>query len=165
MCASPGASMKICITRPPERWWPEGLPRYENNRAMEFAAEHGIVPCSRAVSEEFDRLERTLSDLSEVHVFEFPEALNQADPPRHDFVFCRDSFVAGRDRSVVLARFREGRRNREAEHYRAALAELDYELVDPPEDAHIEGGEVFYLREENILISGLNRANEEGVRF
>jgi len=157
--------MKICITRPPQRWWPEGLPRYENNRAMEFAAEHQIVPSSRAVAEEFEGLRATLSEWAEVHVFDFPEHLDQTEPPRHDVVFCRDSFVAGPCGRIVMARFQEDERNQEAAHYLAELRALGYDPVIPPRGAMIEGGEVFYLPGEDLMVAGLNRANESGVRF
>jgi len=158
-------SMRICITRPPPRWWPEGLPRYENNRAMEFAAEHHIVPSSRAVAQEFEQLRSTLARWADVHVFDFPEDLDRAQPPRHDFVFCRDSFIAGPGGKIVMASFQERLRNREAEHYLRSLRELGYDPILAPVDAHIEGGEVFYLPGDDMLISGLNRANRAGIRF
>ena len=157
--------MRICITRPPNAWWPGGLPRYENNRAMEFAAQHGIVPSSRAVAEEFDGLHRTLSRWTDVHVFDFPEDLDREDPPRHDFVFCRDSFVSGPKGKIVMASFQEELRNREAEYYLNDLRDLGFDPIVAPREAHIEGGEMFYLAADDILIAGLNRANEAGVRF
>jgi N-dimethylarginine dimethylaminohydrolase len=153
-----------CVVEPPEKWWPSGLPRYENNPAMSFAHETSIVPASHIVHKEFDNLLRG-TPLGAHHIISFPDNLD-VKPFHHDYVFIRDAFVSHPNGKIVLASYKEKeRRAPESSCCLKLLLSLGYDPIIPPAETCIEGGEFFVLPEHNTLLAGINRNNEDGVHF
>ena len=139
------------------------MPQYEDNPAMVLGAQ----PNQRLVEREWRGLSQMLSDTSlKLEILPFPSKLDSMDSKKwkHDFVFVRDLYVSNQRGDVVIARFREKKRQAEEKIIEKWLMDQNVKVhVLPKDDDHfIEGGEFYYCSNENILFAGESRNSRKG---
>lgn len=171
---------EIIVTElPPENGeikgcWYDGYPVHKGhtddslNYATVYANEQGIVPDQEQLKADWQRFVDTLRKAGfTVHLVPFPEELNQPDSRYHDAIFNRDSGMMFNG-YWIQGKFSARGREIEAEIYSRIIPEMfDVELIDLPDDAYLEFGEVFFLetKEGSYYFGGLSRSNRIGHEF
>ena len=152
--------MKVSFTFLPKYpWWGSGTPAYENNLAMKL----GAIPDQKRVEKEHANVLKTLQKYTKVEIFPFPKQLDANGLNRHDFVFTRDAFVSNQKGDIVISNFSERERQPEAECMAGYLEEKGYQLHRLSYSAFAEGGEFYYVYQDDLLFAGICRNNIHGI--
>ncbi len=152
--------MKVSFASLPKYpWWGAGTPAYENNLAMRL----GALPDQKTVEKEHAQTLKTLRKYASVEVFPFPQELDANGLYKHDFIFTRDSFISNQRGDIVVSNFSERQRQPEAEQAAQLLEEKGYKIYRLNYNAYAEGGEFYYVYEDDILFAGICRNNIHGI--
>lgn len=152
--------MKILVTALPESdWWGKGMPVYTDNWLMS----KGDVPRPNVVRSAHNRLVSALKKVCDVTVLPFPPIFEINALYKHDFIFCRDSFINVGNGRFVMSNFAERGRQDEAIFMKKYLEDFDLEVYSLSNDAHAEGGEFYVLPDDDLLFAGVHRNNRKGV--
>jgi len=152
--------IKIVMSELPSiPWWGDGITAYPDNDMMKA----GVIPNHAHVIKEHKALVKVISDLEFDIIFvPFSEQLENAK--KFDFVFTRDHFLCNQNKEVVICNMRLPQRLEETDFVKDTLGKLGYTIKTLPKNECIaEGGEFFYLPNENILLSGCSRNNKAGA--
>ncbi len=138
------------------------------NYATVYANEKHIIPDQKRLKKEFSNFKNILKEAGlGLEIIPFPEELNQIEDLHHDAVFIRDSGIMFK-KYWIKARFSAKVRQKEADVYAPIIAKkFNKEIIEIPEDAYLELGEVFYLETKNAsyYFGGISRSNEKGHNF
>jgi N-dimethylarginine dimethylaminohydrolase len=152
--------MKILMSQmPADDWWGKGTPVYENNWSME----QGKIPNAKLAKEEHDQTVSVVKQYAELKTIPFPAELDTDKLYRHDAVFVRDSFISNQKEKIVMSNYSARERQNETKHLKQFLKQNGYHISKLSEDAHAEGGEFYYINNDNILFAGISRNNKKGV--
>ncbi len=154
--------------------WYSGYPIHSGhtknslNYATLYSSQNHIIPDQKRLKADFDNFKKTfkLAGLN-VQTLPFPEELNQLDNLHHDAVFVRDSGFMFKN-YWIKASFSAKNRQMESEVYSSVMhKKFNKEVVELPEHAYLEFGEVFYLKTKNgtFYFGGLSRSNKKGHDF
>ena len=156
--------MKIVITKlPPSGWWHSGIPKYDDNPAMQ----EGSIPKKEILSLERNNLVNIIKNAGhDLIEFNLPSKLDKEDP-KHDFVFIRDPFISNQKGQVVILRSGEPLRRIENIIVKQILEEMGYETTSIPNKTGMraDGGEFYFCSEEDILFSGIQRNTRIGIDY
>ena len=156
--------MKIIISSLPKNpWWGNGTPQYEDNPAMIL----GVQPNQMLLEREWMALSQMLAETSlALDIIPFPSKLDGMNSKKwkQDFVFVRDLYVSNQRGDVVIAKFREKKRQDEEKIIEEWLMDQDVKIHTLPHDDNhfIEGGEFYFCSNENILFAGESRNSRKG---
>ena len=140
-------------------WWGDGIKAYPDNDMMKS----GAVPSQSLVVQEHQTLINHIANLGFDIVF-IPFSQQLEDAKKYDFVFTRDHFMCNTKKEVVISNMKLPQRLEETDFVKKTLSDLGYTVKTLPENAHIaEGGEFFYLPNENMLLAGCSRNNQAGA--
>lgn len=152
--------MKIAMVSLPKfPWWGGGTPAYENNLAMKL----GSIPDQKKVEKEHAGVLKTLRIYTKVDLSPFPQELDSNGLNKHDFVFTRDLFISNQRGSVVISNFSERERQAEAQQMALFLEEKGYTVYRLNSTAFAEGGEFYYVYQDDLLFAGICRNNIHGI--
>ncbi len=153
--------------------WYKGYPVHQGstedslNYAAVWSNENGIVPDQERLRRQHASFVQLLRNTGlDVHVLPFPTELNQLNNLHHDAVFVRDAGLMIGD-MWIKGRFSADRSPEADAHAQKIAKEFGKRVVEIPEDAFLEFGEVFYLRaaNETFYFGGLSRSNKQGHDF
>lgn len=154
--------------------WYNGFPVHKGhteqslNYATAVAHQLGVVADQKLIQREWDQMVATLKAAGfQLTILPFPEELNRSPKLDHDAVFIRDAGIMFRN-FWVQSRFSVPERVAEADVYAKIVAErFNKKIIELPEGAYLEGGEVFYLEtaEGSFYFGGLSRSNRQAHDF
>ena len=75
----------------------------------------------------------------------------------------RDHFLCNKNKDIVMCNMKLSERMNEGEHVISTLNDLQYRVSFLDENCIAEGGEFFFLPNENILLAGQGRNNLRGA--
>ena len=143
---------------PKNGWWNNGIVAYHDNDMMS----NGAIPNQDLLNEEHENLVKTLDKYSlETIIIPFKSELEESK--KYDFVFMRDHFLCNTNKDIVMCNMKLSERMNEGEYVISTLNDLQYKVSFLDEDCIAEGGEFFYLPNENILLAGQCRNNLRGA--
>lgn len=150
--------------------WYNGYPIHQGhteeslNFATVYANQNKIIPDQKILKKEFQDFLETLKKAGfHLHLLPFPEELNHMNCLHHDAIFLRDAGLFFKD-LWIKARFSAKDRHPEAEvHARVIAKRFRKQIVELPEGAFLEFGEVFFLRTKkgSYYFGGLSRSNKK----
>ena len=155
-------TFKIAIsTLPKKPWWGSGIPSYEDNELMKT----GVIPNQQLLVSQYKNLLRSIqSESYETIQIHFPENLETNNG--FDFIFMRDHFITHRNKNAVICNMNVPERKNEPKYTIEPLKELGYNVLEINDlNKTFEGGDIFYLPEENILLAGNNRNSQDGLEL
>lgn len=135
------------------------MPVYENDWAMEL----GKVPSADLSRQEHAQNVKAVQNYADLNIIPFPPELDTDKLYKHDAVFVRDSFISNQKGKIVMSNFSAKERQPEADQLQKYLKEQGFTVYTLPSDAHVEGGEFYYVNKGNILFAGVSRNNRKGV--
>ena len=136
--------IKIVMSELPSiAWWGDGITAYPDNDMVKA----GVVPNQTRVIKEHKALVKVISDLEfDVIFIPFSKQLENTN------------------KEIVICNMRLPQRLEETDFVKDTLRELGYTIkILPKNECIAEGGEFFYLPNENILLSGCSRNNKAGA--
>lgn len=152
--------MKITFSQLPEYdWWANGTPAHKDNWAMTV----GKVPNQDIVKREYYQCLKTLQKHTVLHMYPFPEELDLHKQYRHDAIFTRDSFISNQKGDIVLSNFAEPQRKEESYAMGKFLINSGFRVHYLSDNAYAEGGEFYYIMQDNIAFAGICRNNKKGI--
>lgn len=156
--------MKILFSDLPKfNWWETGVPFYENNLAMKIANESKIIPDQKKVLQEYNNCLTALKTNTSLIVKAFPPELDANALNKHDAIFVRDSFISNQKGTFVISNFSEKDRLPESIAMKDYLLQKEYTVHTLSDNAYAEGGEFYYVLQDNILFAGVSRNNLLGI--
>ncbi len=151
--------IKIAISSLPENgWWNDGIIAYHDNDMMS----NGAIPNQSLLKKEHRELIDILSNYS-LEIVNIPFKKELELNKKYDFVFMRDHFVCNANKEIVMCNMRLSERMNEGEFVISSLKKLNYNISFLDEKCIAEGGEFFYLPNEDILLAGQSRNNLRGA--
>ena len=151
--------IKIVISSLPKNgWWKNGIIAYHDNDMMIIGAEPNQELLKKEHKNLIDKLhEHSLKTIS----ITFKPELEKNK--KNDFVFMRDHFLCNTDKDIVMCNMKLSERMDEGEYVISTLNDLQYNVSFLDERCIAEGGEFFFLPNENILLAGQGRNNLRGA--
>lgn len=144
---------------PVSDWWGRGTPVYENNWSMTL----GKIPDPQISRTEHAAVVEAVKNNSELKIIPFPNKLDTKKVYKHDAVFVRDSFISNQKGSIVMSNYKAKERQIETEHLKNLLLQNNFRIHTLSENAYAEGGEFYFVADENILFAGISRNNKKGI--
>lgn len=155
-------TFKIAIScLPKKNWWGDGIPSYQDNELMKT----GAIPNQKLLVSQYDNLHNVIrEEFYETVQINFPGDLENSNG--FDFVFMRDHFITHRNKNAVICNMSVPERKEEPKFTIDPLKELGYNVLEiNDKNKTFEGGDIFYLPEENILLAGNNRNSQGGLEL
>lgn len=154
--------------------WHKGYPIHQGetetsiNFATLYAHKRGIIPDQTLLRQEWLNFVDTLLTAGfHLHIVPFPDELNRPDSLYHDAIFIRDGGMIFRG-IWIKSRFSVKDRIYEGEfHTKLIESKLGKTVVNLPEGALLEGGDINYLETSHgsYYFGGLSRSNRAGHDF
>lgn len=144
---------------PKSHWWEKGTPVHKDNWSMKI----GRIPNQKIVEKEYKKCLSLLKKHTTIHVYPFPQELDLDGLYRHDAVFTRDSFISNQKGDIVISNFSEFQRKEEALAMQRYLKKQKFRLHFLSDTAYAEGGEFYFIFQDNIAFAGVCRNNKKGI--
>ena len=153
------SKIKIAVSSLPSLgWWPNGISAYQDNDMMI----DGAIPNQELIRYEHMQLISTIKKFG-FELIEIPFKKDLELKNKYDFVFMRDHFLCNNKKDIVICNMKLTERMNEGEFVISELEKLKYNISFLDNGCIAEGGEFFYLPNENILLAGKGRNNLKGA--
>ena len=151
--------IKIAISSLPQNgWWNNGIVAYHDNDMMS----NGAMPNQDLLKKEHENLTAVFQKYS-LDTIIIPFGNEIEINKKYDFVFMRDHFLCNKNKDIVMCNMKLSGRMNEGKYVISTLNDLQYKVSFLDENCIAEGGEFFFLPNENILLAGQGRNNLRGA--